>query len=264
MRLSIITINYNNLKGLKKTIESVCSQTFRDYEWIVIDGGSTDGSRELIEENKSHIHYWVSEPDNGIYHAMNKGIAQAKGDYCQFLNSGDYYIAPNTLQQVFSHDELADVNYGDQWCIKDGKVVEKRVYPDQINLTYLFRAPLGHQAAFFRTSVIKEHLYKEQYHISADRAFFLELYVHGFQFKHFNLPIVYFDTEGIGSNIKTLAERRRQFRSIKREYFSDQVVADIERLISETDNYQFVCRVAPLRWTYNLFRAIQRIRAKWR
>ena len=113
MTLSIITINYNNLEGLKKTIESVCSQTYRDYEWIVIDGGSTDGSRELIEENKSHIHYWVSEPDNGIYHAMNKGIAQAKGDYCQFLNSGDYYIAPNTLQQVFSHDELADVNYGD-------------------------------------------------------------------------------------------------------------------------------------------------------
>ena len=264
MVLSIITINYNNLEGLKKTIESVRSQSFRDYEWIVIDGGSTDGSKELIEKNKNQFTYWVSEPDRGIYHAMNKGIAQAHGEYCQFLNSGDYYIAADTLEQMFANNDLADVNYGDQWCSKDGQIVEKRVYPDKMGLTYLFKSPLGHQASFFRTSAIKEHPYKEQYNISADRAFFLELYVHGYAFKHIHQPIVYFDTEGIGSNAKTLSERRRQFHAIKREFFSDQVVADIERMISESGNYQFVNRVAPLRWTYRLFRKIQKSSKKWR
>lgn len=264
MILSIITINYNNLEGLRKTIESVSSQTFHDYEWIVIDGGSTDGSRELIEAHSSEFSYWVSEPDNGIYHAMNKGIVRARGEFCQFLNSGDYYIDADTLSKVFANENLADVNYGDQWCIENEKIVERRTYPDKMNLTYLFRAPLGHQASFFRTSVIKQHPYKEQYNISADRAFFLGLYVQGFQFKHIRQPIVYFDTDGIGSNVKTLSERRKQFHAIKREFFSDQVVDDIEQLIQESDNYQFVCRIAPLRWTYQLFRKIQHLRKKWR
>ena len=81
MKLSIITINYNNRDGLQKTIESVVSQSFKDFEWIVIDGGSNDGSRELIERYAESISYWVSEPDNGIYNAMNKGIRVSKGDY---------------------------------------------------------------------------------------------------------------------------------------------------------------------------------------
>lgn len=257
MRLSIITICYNNIEGLKATMESILSQTFKDFEWIVIDGGSTDGSKELLEKNNTHIAYWVSEPDRGIYHAMNKGIARAKGDFCQFLNSGDYFIEADTLKKVFASNELADVNYGDQWCVKNGMVVERRTYPDHMSLTYLFRAPLGHQASFFRTSIIKKHPYLEQYTISADRAFFLFLYIHGYRFQHLQLPVVYFDTEGIGSNEKTLEERRRQFHSIKREFFSDQIIKDIEQLIRESENYQFVCRVPPLRWAYHLFRKIQ-------
>ena len=88
-KLSIITVNLNNREGLRKTAESVVSQTYKDYEWIVIDGGSTDGSKELIEQYAEHISYWVSEPDKGIYNAMNKGIRQAHGEYFLFLNSGD-------------------------------------------------------------------------------------------------------------------------------------------------------------------------------
>ena len=85
MKLSIITVNLNNREGLQKTIDSVVNQTFRDFEWIVIDGGSTDGSKELIEQYADHFAYWVSEPDKGIYNAMNKGIKVAKGEYLQFL-----------------------------------------------------------------------------------------------------------------------------------------------------------------------------------
>ena len=90
MKLSVITINFNNKEGLAKTIVSVVGQTTRDFEWIIIDGGSTDGSMELIENNSEYISYYVSEPDKGIYNAMNKGIMASHGEYLLFLNSGDY------------------------------------------------------------------------------------------------------------------------------------------------------------------------------
>ena len=109
MKLSIITINYNNLAGLQKTIESVVSQTFRDFEWIVIDGGSVDGSRELIERYANSFSYWVSEPDKGIYNAMNKGIVVAKGDYLLFLNSGDWLCDEMALERSFSHHPTKDI-----------------------------------------------------------------------------------------------------------------------------------------------------------
>ncbi len=89
MLLSIITINLNNLRGLNNTLESVLAQTSDKFEWIVIDGGSTDGSVELIKENLGRVSYWVSEPDRGLYNAMNKGVDASNGDYLLFLNSGD-------------------------------------------------------------------------------------------------------------------------------------------------------------------------------
>ena len=90
-KVSVITISYNNAEGLRRTIESVVAQNYSDYEYIIIDGGSTDNSLQIIESYASHISYWVSEPDKGVYNAMNKGIAQAKGEYLHFLNSGDCY-----------------------------------------------------------------------------------------------------------------------------------------------------------------------------
>jgi glycosyltransferase involved in cell wall biosynthesis len=91
-KLSIITINYNNSIGLKKTIESVVSQSCSEFEFIVIDGGSQDVSKEIIELHQSKINYWVSEKDKGIYHAMNKGIRASSGEYILFLNSGDVLL----------------------------------------------------------------------------------------------------------------------------------------------------------------------------
>ena len=91
MRFSVITINYNNREGLNKTIKSVLCQSINDYEYIIIDGGSTDGSVDIINNNANFITYWVSEKDNGIYHAMNKGVAHAHGEYCIFMNSGDIF-----------------------------------------------------------------------------------------------------------------------------------------------------------------------------
>lgn len=99
-KISIITISYNNLEGLKRTVHSVLSQSYKDYEYIVVDGGSNDGSKEYLEANSAHITRWVSEPDKGIYNAMNKGIAMATGKYCIFMNSGDHFFSATTLEDA--------------------------------------------------------------------------------------------------------------------------------------------------------------------
>lgn len=101
MKLSIITVNYNDAKGLQRTIESVLCQTFHDYEFIVIDGGSTDGSVEVIKRYEKYIDYWVSEQDGGIYPGMNKGLRQAKGEYVNFMNGGDCYHSSDVLEKIF-------------------------------------------------------------------------------------------------------------------------------------------------------------------
>ncbi|MBQ3836958.1 MAG: glycosyltransferase, partial [Treponema sp.] len=104
--ISIITINYNNKDGLKKTIDSVAAQTFQGYEHIIVDGGSTDGSAEVIKDalkNKdyaAHVSYWCSEKDGGIYPAMNKGVERAGGEYCLMLNSGDYLAGKSILEKA--------------------------------------------------------------------------------------------------------------------------------------------------------------------
>ena len=111
-KLSIITINYNNLEGLKKTFESVFMQTYQDFEYIVIDGGSTDGSKEYIAENADKINYWVSEPDKGVYHAMNKGIMKANGEYLLFINSGDELFENNTIEKSLSNLHTEEIIAG--------------------------------------------------------------------------------------------------------------------------------------------------------
>ena len=157
--LSIITINYNNIEGLKKTIESVLMQTYIDFEWIVIDGGSTDGSKELLEKYDDHFSYWVSEKDSGIYPAMNKAISLIKGKYCQFLNSGDLFSSAYALNEVMKNPLFADVHYANVNIIAGSDIIEKRTYPSKLTIDFLFRSPLGHQATFIRSEIMKNVLY---------------------------------------------------------------------------------------------------------
>ena len=109
MKFSIITINYNNCNGLQRTLDSVVSQTCKNFEWIVIDGGSSDGSRELIEQFQQEMTYWCSERDKGIYNAMNKGVEKATGDYCLFLNSGDNFCDSNVIKRLANQSFVADI-----------------------------------------------------------------------------------------------------------------------------------------------------------
>ena len=129
--LSIITINYNNVLGLKRTLESVTGQSYSNFEYIVIDGGSTDGSKEHILKYSDKISYWISEPDRGIYHAMNKGIAKASGEYLLFMNSGDLFYNNFILNEVIDDISKYDLIYFDI-LIRDGNKEYPKVSPKNL------------------------------------------------------------------------------------------------------------------------------------
>jgi len=202
MRLSVITVNLNNRQGLAKTLESVFAQTFKDFELIVIDGASTDGSVEVITDNKDKIAYWISEKDHGIYHAMNKGIAMARGEYCYFLNSGDYLVGKDVFAQVFAQDIYADIVSGNVLKIRNnGK--HRTIRPHDVpSLHKLCIHSLPHQASFIRRALFGEiGMYNEEYRIVSDFEFFVKaLIVHGKSYKKIDTNFSFFNLNGISSN----------------------------------------------------------------
>ena len=206
MKLSIITINYNNLDGLKRTYESVVSQTCQDFEWIIIDGGSTDGSKEFIEEHQAHFAYWCSEPDKGVYNAMNKGIVKANGEYLNFMNSGDSFYDEHTLKNVFSQELVADLVYGD-WIrmLEDGEEDYRKGPNEAANLT-IYLKNICHQAMFIKSSVMKESGYDETYKIIADWKYWIKMAIDGCSFQYIPIAICRFEA-GIG-----ISERNPRLR----------------------------------------------------
>lgn len=202
MKLSIITISCNNRVGLKKTAESVISQSWRDFEWIIIDGGSSDGSKEFIEsiavKKESNVSFWCSEPDNGIYNAINKGIRHCKGDYISCMNSGDTFFSDETLKLVFSNSNSDAVIYGDA-LFKFSDHNEIRKYPNSMSFRWLYNETINHQASFCRAEVLKNNLFDENYKIMSDRKLWLKLYLSGYSFKHIPLIIARYDHSGISA-----------------------------------------------------------------
>ena len=148
--LSIITINLNNRKGLSKTIKSVIKQTYRSIEYIIIDGGSEDGSIELIESYAARLSFWSSEKDSGVYEAMNKGVLRSRGNYLLFLNSGDFLLEPTTISQVFAAEQSADILLGRCHISKGGEVVHITDPPNEITFGYLYNIGLNHQSTFIK------------------------------------------------------------------------------------------------------------------
>ncbi len=202
MKISVITVNLNNKAGLEKTVKSVINQTFQDYELIVIDGGSTDGSLSIIQHYEKNISYWVSEKDNGIYHAMNKGILAAKGEYCYFLNSGDY-IGSNTLFEDLTKFHLhCDIVSGNVLKIRrNGKYRTIRPH-DKPTLHKLCIHSLPHQATLLRRVLFDEiGMYNESYRIVSDFDFFLRaIVVFRKTYQRIDINFSYFNLNGISSN----------------------------------------------------------------
>jgi len=199
MKLSVITINRNNAEGLKQTVISVINQSFTDFEYIVIDGGSTDGSVDIIEEYTDKITYWVSEPDKGIYNAMNKGIIAASGDYLLMLNSGDYFVDEKVLAHVFETEMTEDIIYGNiLWKLTNGKL-ESAKSPTEIKFSYLFKVSLFHQGTFVKKSLHDiVGLYDENFKIISDWAFWVLAFCrYNCTYKYIDFDVSVCDREGI-------------------------------------------------------------------
>jgi len=213
-KLSVITINLNNREGLQKTIDSVIAQTYKDFEWIIIDGGSTDGSKELIEQYAAHITYWVSEPDKGIYNAMNKGIRVATGEYLQFLNSGDWLIDADVLVSVAPYfEERTDILFGYIVQNVNGVLTKLTGFltKDDITLTDLYFQSIPHQASFFKRDLFERiGLYDETLRIVGDRKFYMQAVIYGNStLKFIPETIAYFEDNGISSTSPLWPKERK-------------------------------------------------------
>ena len=193
--VTVITVCRNHAKGLEKTIQSVESQTWQEKEFLVIDGASTDGTMEVIRQHEGSITQWISEPDLGIYDAMNKGVRLAQGQWIIFMNTGDTFASADTLQRVFQEPQEADVIYGD---VIKGENVKKAEAPHNAHRMFFC-----HQSAFVRTSCLKAFPFDTSHRMSADFKQIKQLYLAGKNFKQLDFPIAEFDTLGISNTSRS-------------------------------------------------------------
>lgn len=241
MRLSIVTINYNNVEGLKKTLSSVAEQGYRDIEHIIIDGGSNDGSIDVIKEYVNQLQisnlgfqiYWVSEPDKGIYNAMNKGICKASGDYIQILNSGDILAAPDVTEKMIAalNDEMSrdkslndgvPILYGNMLKSYDGKTITNRdtcgsgMYTPE-SFLYFYKGTLNHDCAYIRRDLFDKYgFYNEEMKICSDWEWYVRAIVLGGEKAIYtNIDVTIFDMNGVseshGKNAELIKKERREY-----------------------------------------------------
>ncbi|SHF70551.1 glycosyltransferase family 2 protein [Dysgonomonas macrotermitis] len=234
MKLSIITINRNDKEGLEKTIASVINQSFQDYEFIVIDGASTDGSLEVIQSYSSQIHYRLSESDSGIYNAMNKGITKAEGDYLYFLNSGDAFVSDKVLLEVFDNELTENFVCGNIIWNRDGILTEDKSYKGRdwlFSLYDLYSGFLSHQAFFIRKEMFYKYgLYDERLRIMSDwKLFFVAIGINHEKVQYVDVTLTIYDTNGLSSTIggKAILEEKQM---VAKEELSPQVYKELDRL----------------------------------
>lgn len=210
MTISVITINRNNRAGLLRSLDSVAQQTSRPFEYIVIDGASDDGSRELAQSRQDVVTFLSSEKDEGIYDAMNKGLAHCTGDYVYFLNSGDAFSHAKVLEQLSNRKPEADLIYGNMIWQSNG---EKMVPPPVIDIPLFVLGTLWHPCVFVRREVFSRcGGFDKSFRITGDYEFLLRVLIrYGISYKYYDIDISLFDTGGVSNN-PALAEQEKKER----------------------------------------------------
>lgn len=215
-RFSVISVNYNNCNGLERTVKSVTVQNYPDYEYIVIDGGSTDGSVDIIMKYEDKISYWVSEPDDGVYEAMNKAVMLARGTHCIFMNSGDEFYSSSVLSEVAKYGDSYDLGVGISSNVSGGKVQCKVYPPKELSLLFWENYSVIHQAAFMRTDMLRERLYDTNYRIVADWKYMFSEYLTR-QYNYMPLSVIVCKFEGGGMSddaVRRNAERAEALKEL--------------------------------------------------
>ena len=233
-KYTIITINFNNSAELRQTIESVLGQTMKDFEYIVIDGGSTDGSVEVIKDYADHIDYWVSEPDKGVYNAMNKGLGKAHGEYVNFMNSGDTFHSPDVLEEVDSKIGDADILFGNVCNRATGIRYGGIKAGSEVTFLTLKKEILCHQATFYRRTIFERHPYDESLKLIADWKVNVQAIVFdNCKVKVVDTIVANYDLTGMSSTQSLLhAEERKR---VMAELFPERILKDYEHLYTESE-----------------------------
>ncbi len=224
MKITIITVCLNNLEGVKRTARSVIEQDFDDFEWVIIDGNSTDGTKDYIKSIAKYFNViFVSENDTGIYHAMNKGVLLSKGEYLLFLNSGDYLYEKSILSKAYQKlDDLLVV----------GQIL--KVFPNQSNnmkfrnlsgqdvrKKYIYHKSLLHPASFISRKLFDLYgLYNANLKICGDWDFFARLLTKGIKVKFINECITVFYANGVSHQVKNLPLMKKEKYLIRKKNFS--------------------------------------------
>ena len=266
MKYSIITINYNNKEGLEKTIQSVLGQTYEDYQFIIIDGGSTDGSVDVIKQHAAHIDYWVSEPDGGRYPAMNKGIKQAKGDYLNFMNSGDTFHSPTVLEDI-SHMNLSeDIITGGYYDHE--REASRIIKPQEVTLLTMFKNTFNHQATFYKKELFQKRLYDENYIIQSDAKFnYLSIIYDNCSVRIIDYIIANYDLNGISLNLEIVD---KEWERLLAELFPPRILKDYKGMYTPAEvpivNLLPALKESPSvqRWVYRLATLLLKIKDKLR
>ncbi|MDO9000948.1 MAG: glycosyltransferase family 2 protein [Bacteroidota bacterium] len=251
--LSIITVNLNNCSGLEKTINSVINQNTNIFEHIIIDGCSNDGSVGVIKNNSEKITYWVSEKDNGIYDAMNKGVKAAKGDYCLFLNSGDVFNDKDTINQLAKENLFGDIVNFNAFVV--GVSQPKTLVRSKKTIRFydFYKHTIIHQATLIKKELFMSvGLYNESLKIVADWEFFLKaLFIKNCTYQSFDIILSVFDSDGISSrpeNIKiSLTERRNVLEMHFGRFLKDY------KLINDRSTYKYLSFINSSRYLKSIF-----------
>lgn len=230
-KISVITVAYNAARVIEKTIQSVINQTYSNIEYIIIDGGSRDGTLDIIKKYEDRISYWISEPDKGIYEAMNKGIIRATGDWINFINSGDSLVNKEVIDQFIGlHDTNADIIYGDTMNSieeMDISYIQKPALIESIESKMVF----GHPSSFVKAKLMKDALFDTTFRSSADYNFFLHCYRSNRIFQYIPITVAVFDYDtGISSNFKINRHEKARIHGVEHK-FSWKVQYAVEYII---------------------------------
>lgn len=267
--MSIITVNYNNCEDLARTLSSIRNQSCKDFEFVVIDGGSTDGSLELIEANKDIIDTWISERDKGIYHAMNKGVSLAKSEYCIFMNAGDLFYHPDEVKRwkSFAKRQVCDIYTGNWVGYSRRERTSVLVAPREVNLEFLFVRTLQHNSTYIKTSILRKYPYSEEYKIVSDWIFFWQAFLEG-GVTYVRLPWIVCkgDLGGVSNTQLELlfSERDRYMKDVLPGYVFSHLKGRVERLdyYGSYDAVQAVDSMFVVRWKRCLMKQLYRYSSK--
>ncbi|MCZ2443332.1 MAG: glycosyltransferase [Flavobacteriales bacterium] len=240
--VSIVTINLNNAEGLQKTLDSLAAQTWKNFESVIVDGGSTDGSFEIIKEfvakKQFKIGKWVSEKDKGLYNAQNKGIKFSRGKYLLFLNSGDYLASADVLEKLKPEKWRKQIIYGNLSLARNG--IFSHFRPPANDLDYfLLLSSLPHPASFIQSNVFgKTGFYREDLRICADYDFFLKaLFKHRVTTQYHDLAITVFDTSGLSNNPRHARLSNAERLAVQKETLPQSAYAIVKSIRDFEDRH---------------------------